>query len=445
MPPDAAPENPVIIVGGGWAGLSAAYQLCRNKLPVVLIESARQLGGRARSVRFDDTVVDNGQHLLIGAYQSLLTLLTELGVDTETAFVRSPLTLHGVSKRKADLHLKAPGLPAPLHLLAAFVTARGLSPRDKFKAIRFGRRLSFLDIAAGRDISVQALLHSEGQTPALISKLWSPLCVATLNTDIGDASARLFLRVLKETFLQLRRHSDLLIPKIELGNVLPQPCADYLETNGARIILGQRVSGLEIQHNAIEAVYCGDMRLPASHVILATPHIISRRLMSAHAMLQPLCRQLGQLGNDPIATLYLRYPVHVRLPHTMIGMQDTTAQWVFDRGCCGQPGLMAVVISARGPHSQLSRQELTDRIAAELAETFPRWPPHEHSLLIREKRATFNCGVGIDMIRPANNTAVSNLLLAGDYTDTGLPATLEGAVRSGNACAGAVLDMRASR
>jgi len=433
-------RHPVIIVGGGWAGLAAAVELCAHEIPVTVLESARQLGGRARSLHANDMIIDNGQHLFIGAYRSVLGLMDRIGLDRKHAFLRQPLTLRLVKGNKTSLHFKVPRLPAPFHLLSAILTARGLSTADRIQALRFGRRLPELSIADHEDISVQTLLHSEAQTPALIRKLWGPLCIAALNTPLDEASARIFVRVLRESLAGFRRHSDLLIPRLALGDVLPLPCADYLEQRGVRIELGQRVTSLEIEDKGIQAVKIRGRRIDASHVVLAAPHVISRRLMSRHPPLQALCVQLSELGNEPVITLYLQYPPQTCLPQPVLGLEDTVAQWVFDRRVCGQPGMIAAVISARGRHNRMKTEALTQTVAAELATSFPDWPAHEQSLLIREKRATFSSRVGIDQIRPANRTPVSGLWLAGDYTANGLPATLEAAVRSGIACAQAILD-----
>jgi len=319
------------------------------------------------------------------------------------------------------------------------VRGGGVSAADRIQALRFGRRLPELSIADHQDISVQALLHSEAQTPALIRKLWGPLCIAALNTPLDEASARIFVHALRESLAGFRKHSDLLIPRLALGDVLPLPCADYLEQRGVRIELGQRVTKLEIEDTGIQAVKIRGRRIDAGHVVLAAPHVISRRLMSRHRPLQALCAQLSELGNEPIITLYLQYPPQTCLPQPLLGLEDTVAQWVFDRRVCGQPGMMAVVISARGRHSRMKTEALTQTVAAELATSFPDWPAHEQSLLIREKRATFSSRVGIDQIRPANTTPVAGLWLAGDYTANGLPATLEAAVRSGIGCAQAIL------
>ncbi|MDT8387329.1 MAG: hydroxysqualene dehydroxylase HpnE [Thiogranum sp.] len=440
MDESAAAQQPVVIVGGGWAGMAAAVELCDNGAPVVLIEAARQLGGRARSLRFGEHVVDNGQHIITGAYQSLLELLERIGVATENTFTRIPLTLHCLGGDRLSLHLRAPRLPAPLNLTGALLKARGLSLRDKLQALRFGRRLQLIDIAIDRDISVQALLHSEGQTPALIAKLWEPLCIATLNTPIGDASARIFLRVLRESFSRQRKHSDLLLPRVELGNLLPNPGNEYLERHGARVMLGQRVTAVHCASGRVRGVTVGNQTLPASHVVLATPHIVSRRLLSAEPLLEPLCTKLAALGNAPVITLYLQYPTSVQLPHSMTGLHGSVVQWVFDRSHCGAPGMVAVVISATGIHTQMDNDSLTSKVAAELAAAFRHWPAHQRSLVVREKRATFSSTTGIDAHRPDNRTAMPGLWLAGDYTCNGLPATLEGAVRSGLSCARAIID-----
>lgn len=437
-PADTA--SPVLVAGGGWAGLAAAVTLCTHAVPVLLLESARQLGGRARSVRMGEQVYDNGQHLMIGAYRSMLALMQQVGVDIGDAFLRLPLTLQVYRGKKLSLRLCAPRLPAPLHLLAALVGARGLSVNDQLKALRFGRRLLHLDISPRDDISVQALLHSQAQTPGLIRKLWGPLCVAMLNTPISEASARLFVSALRSLFIGPSHDSDLLLPRRELSALLPTPCTEFLERQGAHVELGQRVTDLDIDERGVRAVHVGKRIIPCRHLILATPHVISRRLLSRHTALHALTEQLSGLGHEPVTTVYLQYPPKTRLPVPLVGLENTLAQWVFDRRECNQPGLMAVVISARGEHRQLPAQQLVDRVTVELARSFRRWPPPLHSQVLREKRATFCARAGIDTIRPSNRTPVNGLWLAGDYTSTALPATLESAVRSGQAAAQAVIE-----
>lgn len=432
-------SGPVVIVGGGWAGLAAAVELASYGVQVRLFEAARQLGGRARSLRFNDLAVDNGQHLMIGAYRATLALMDKVGRSPRKTLQRQTLGLSLRDRKGPRLALRTPRLPAPLHLLAGLMTARGLSLRDRRQAIRFGRRLAGLTLDADGDISVRALLHSEQQTPALVRGLWNPLCLAMLNTPPRRASARLFLAALKETFLALRAHSDLLIPTLDLGRLLPSPCADFVEARGGRIELGCRVNRLHVHHNRVQGVWVGERLIRASQVIVATHPVHCRRLLENQGALRSIRDKLAALGSEPIVTLYLQYPPSVRLPQAMTGLLDGTAQWLFDRRLCGQPGLMAVVISGRGEHMAWERDRLVQTVCDELRAAFPHWPQPGSTLLIREKRATFSCTPGVDRLRPANRTPLPGCWLAGDYTDTGLPATLEGAVRSGLSCAGEIL------
>lgn len=427
------------IIGGGWAGLAAAVELTRRQIPVHLIESAGQPGGRARSICFDNKQVDNGQHLMTGACRNMLALMSEVGVDLTSAFHRSPLTLRLQNGVNTSLYLKTQKLPAPLHLFTALLRARGLSFKDRLMATRFGYRLNKIRLLASEDISVEALLHSERQSPALVQKLWQPLCISILNTPISEASARIFLRVLCDTFVQHRSCSDLMLAKKPLAELLPLPCSEYLQTHGARISLGQRVTAIGLNGSSVDSVWTGQQQLPASQVILATPHVITQRLLLPHRVLSKTCSKLAKLSDEPVATLYLQYPADVQLPEAMLGLEGTTAQWIFDRRFCKQAGLMAVVVSARGEHTGWSTQVFTTNIIRELKNCFPHWPAPQQTLLVREKRATFSCRAGVDNDRPGYATAVKGLWLAGDYTDNGLPATLEGAVRSGIECAKTLL------
>jgi len=160
--------------------------------------------------------------------------------------------------------------------------------------------------------------------------------------------------------------------------------------------------------------------------------------LSGHEALKDTVATLSQLDWEPVTTVYLQYPPSVRLPVPMVGLEDSLSQWVFDRRVANQPGLMAVVISAGGDHMRLTTAELTARVGAELALAFPHWPAYGRSQVLREKRATFSANVAVEGIRPCNRTRIPGLWLAGDYTATGLPATLESAVRSGQACAEAL-------
>lgn len=195
-------NNPVVIVGAGWAGLAAAVRLTQQGHNVILFESAKQAGGRARSVTFNDKDVDNGQHLLIGAYTDCLKLMNTVGININDALKHIPLRLTvfdkpEINKESSPLFLKAPPLPAPLHLLYALFTAKGLKLKDRMAAVRFGLYLNKNNYQLKQDISVEELFITTKQTEILIRQLWEPLVLSTMNTPIKSASANVFIRVLK--------------------------------------------------------------------------------------------------------------------------------------------------------------------------------------------------------------------------------------------------------
>jgi squalene-associated FAD-dependent desaturase len=425
----------VTIVGGGWAGLATAIELCQHGVPVTLIEAARQLGGRARCVAFDAERVDNGQHLMIGAYRETLRLLTLVHAP---APVRRRLQLR-MHTSADEFSLTAPHLPAPLHLVAALITARGISAYERRCALQFCIALAWRRFQLAQDISLAQLLAQHRQTPRLIECLWEPLCLATMNTPLNEASAQVFLAVLRDAFARRRADSDLLFAATDLGQTFPAPALEFIERHGGRVVLGERATELRIANDAIAAVVTAQQLHASHHVVLATPAYATARLLAPHAPLQTIAHNLEQLNYEPICTVYLRYPAHVTLHTDMVGFTGTLTQWLVDRAHCDQPGLMAAVISARGAHMDLGNDELIQRVRDEIAQRYPAWPAHYSSMVIREKRATFACRVGINALRPANTTPVRGLWLAGDYTATGYPATLEGAVRSGVECARQIL------
>lgn len=436
IPP--SPE-PVIVVGGGWAGLTAAVELTRRGVPVTLLEAARQLGGRARCIPFDQQRIDNGQHLMVGAYTAMLDLLDTLGIDADRAFLRLPLDLHMRGLRTPELRLRARRLPAPFHLATGVAAARGLSPRERLELLRISRRLLAGRIALDSDMSARALLLGEGQGPRLLQALWEPLCLAALNTPLAEASARIFLEVLRRTFAGEADHADLLIPRDDLGVLLPEPASDFIERHGGTVRFNCRIDAVHVDADGCRGVSWRGGELAARKIVLAVHPVMCRRLLMPHPAMADIAARIGQLRQDPITTVYLQYPDTVALASPLQGLLDGLGQWLFDRRVAGHPGLIAVVISGRGQHQTLDNATLGSRIDAELAKLHPDWPPPQAIRVIREKRATFAATVDVDELRPGTETPVRGLWLAGDFTATGLPATLEGAVISGRRAAAAVL------
>lgn len=425
----------VVIIGAGWAGLAAAIELSAQRIAVTVIEAGKQAGGRARCVAAHGRSFDNGQHLTLGAYREMRRLLRVIGVDEQQAFQRRRLHLDMRSPHHERLRLDFPALPAPWHIVSGFMIAEGLVWSERYRALALCAALLFSGCKPDLDISVAEWLRGRKQPTLLIKALWEPLCLAVMNTPLNRASAQVFIHVLREVFGGARADSDLLFPRADLGAVFPEPAIRYIQRQGGTVRLGERVAGLDIRDGRIHGVTTRHSAIDADHVIVAAAPTECLRLIQAHPLLSEIGRQLAELRYEPICTVYLQYPPDLRLGSEMIGLLDGTGQWIIDLSDAGHPGRMAVVISGPGPHMAWDNEDLTARIRDELRRQFPQWLAPSHTLVIREKRATFSCRAGINAHRPPAQTPVEACWLAGDYTATGLPATLEGALRSGVGCA----------
>lgn len=417
-------KTKVAVIGGGYAGMAAAVALVDAGHEVTVFETSRVLGGRARKVEFDaNTTVDNGQHILIGAYRDTLALMTKVGVKEEQAFLRLPLTL-----RYPDFHLRAPRLPAPLHLALALLTAQGMTWGEKLSAIRFMQWLKKRHFKLDSDSTVSALLDAHAQPQALRRYLWEPLCISALNTAAETASAQIFANVLRDSLAADRAASDLLIPRVDLSAMLAEPAARYVEARGGTVRLSAAVGSITRSDKGYRLDIEPDTEYNSVIVAVAPYHL--PRLLAGLPELTALREQVEALAWEPIVTCYLRYPTGTRLPHAMLGMADGNAHWFFDRSQLdGTDGLVAAVTSARGGHQELGKEDLATAIDTELRSLHPQLPAPLSSQVITEKRATFACTPNLQ--RPATQTVLHGLLLAGDYVASDYPATIEGAVRSG--------------
>ncbi len=393
------------VVGAGYAGLAAAVTLAKRGIRVTVFESGPVPGGRARRVTTGGRTLDNGQHILIGAYTTLLGLMREVGADPDRLLLRLPLEL----RYAEGFRLRAPALPAPLHLAAALVSATGISWRERFGAVAFMQAMKRKRFRVEPHVSVATLLEAHGQAGTIGRFLWFPLCISALNTLPPQASANALLAVLRDSLAGPRAASELLIPRVDLTSLFPEPATAWLAARGCEVRCGLPVRDL------------GPLTKEFSHLIVATgPH-----------QLEPLLPGLASgYTYQPIYTIYLKYPSSVKLPLTMLGLSEGLVQWVFDRGQIeGDAGLLACVISAQGDHQQMEHDELTATCHRELTAALGELPRPEWTQVIAEKRATITCSPGLK--RPGPGTSLPNVFLAGDYTDPEYPPTLEAAVLSG--------------
>jgi len=401
----------VAVVGAGYAGLACAVELADAGVAVEVFEASRTLGGRARAVELDGMSVDNGAHILVGAYRETLRLMQKVGAD-ETALKRRSLHL----EFPGHVSVAAPRLPAPLHLGWALLRAQGLSFKEKLAALRFMRAQQARAFRLPADLPADRLLADQ---PERVRRfLWEPLCLAALNTPPQLASAQVFLNVLRDSLAADRAASDLLLPATDLSRLFPEPAARHIEARGGKVHRATRIGALAALDRFDHTV----IAVAPYHLAALAPEIAARF---------PFAWQ-------PIATVYLQYPETARLVFPMLGLAGAPAQWLFDRGAlCGQPGLLAAVISGAGAWQEPGHATLAASTHAQIAALLPGLRPPRKTWTIEEKRATFACTPGLE--RPPTATAIPGVWLAGDYVAGDYPATIEGAVRSGIAAARAVI------
>lgn len=420
-----------LIIGGGWSGLAAAITCVQQGHSVHLLESAKQLGGRARNVSWGEHTIDNGQHLMIGAYDRMLAMMSSIGIELDDAFQRQAMDITVYDTEYPPLRLSSKSfLPWPLSLAWNLAMSAGVSGLKQIVQLQ----ADIPKLLTKNDITVSLWLLNTKQSGRLIKQLWEPLCLATLNTPIKEASAHLLATVLRDSLGKGKTAADLLIPRQPLGNLFPQAAARYIQQYDGKISLQTSVKELIVATDKVAGVITRDgTKIQTDRVIVATSLSQNNKLLSSHI-------NYHLPAEYPICTVYLHYPENTRLSAPMLGMSGTISQWLFDRSA-QTPGLMAVVISAPGKHEKMAKDELIKLVSEEIHQLFPAMPKQaDRGFVVREKRATFACAVDIEKQRPQHQTDITGLWLAGDYVANNYPATLEGAIRNGESCANVLLD-----
>ena len=409
---------------------------------VTVFEAARTVGGRARAVPgvlLDGTAatLDNGQHILIGAYTESLRLMRLVGVDPTTALLRLPLTLQFPDGQGLQL----PDLPPPLDALLGIVRAKGWGWQDKVALLRTATAWQLRGFRCAPHTSVADLCAP--LTPRLMAEFIDPLCVSALNTPAREASGQVFLRVLQDSLFSGRGGSNLLLPRTDLGALFPESAMRWLVQQGGQVVTGQRIqrlvplpSGRWQLAGTGGAAQGSEATEAFDHITLACPSWEAARLVGGLASTAGLAAAArwsataGALRFEAITTVYA-HASDARLPLPMLALRNTAehpAQFVFDRGQLdGQQGLLAFVVSASDGDRALIEQQVLQQAAAQLG--LPGLRPVQ---TVVEKRATFACTPGLQ--RPAMQV-LPGLTACGDYVDGPYPATLEGAVLSGTAVA----------
>jgi squalene synthase HpnD len=437
IPRPPAPKK-VVVLGAGYAGLAAANELVLRGHDVTLVEGRALLGGRAHS--FADSksglILDNGQHILMGCYHETLALLTQLGTR-DRLFSPPSLSVPFLSEKgRSTLAATA---PAPIHLLSALLGYRELSASDKLSAVKLALRMRLGQKPHAHE-TVAAWMQRWKQTPNLVRALWEPLCIAALNEPVVTASAELFATVIERSFLAGAADSTILLSKVGLSELFAPEVKRLLEMCRGTLRVQTPVTSLQFDGTAISEIKLSDgSSLRPEAVVSALPWHVLRGLLPAESKLARAC---GQIQDAPIVSLHLWLDRPI-LNETFVGLLDSPVHWVFSRAHIhgtdpGQQGhVITAVVSGARDLVDKTGIELEELTMMELARFLPeaRGVHVLHRMVYKARSATFAATPETEPLRPDATTEWSNLWLAGDWTNTGLPATIEGAVLSGTRAA----------
>jgi zeta-carotene desaturase len=441
-----------VVIGAGCAGLSAAVRLADRGWRVVVVEEAPRLGGRATAFTDRETGerVDNGQHVLFGCYRETYRFLKTIGAE-ELAPLQPRLRLTLAAPDGRSSTLTCPPLPPPWHLVGGVLRWRALSFKDRFTAIRmrrfidrarrYGAERAAAEVPASQ--TVRQWLTTHGQSHRLCEWLWDPLAFAALNQAPEVASARPFARVIGELFGPRVDDSAVGLPRVPLDELFAEPARQYLEARGGAIRSRSSARVVINEAGRVRGVRIGDEIIEAHAIVSAVPwHAFSRLWeRGVPSALLAVAAGAATMSGAPIVTVNLWIDGAV-IGAPFVGLVGGPMHWVFDKSAIvgGAAGHLSVVASGATGFDGLDNQAITDAALQQLRDALPglRGRSVRRSVVVREPRATFSLAPG-GAARPGSRTALHGFYLAGDWTDTGLPATIEGAVLSGHRAADAAL------
>jgi squalene-associated FAD-dependent desaturase len=460
-----------VIVGGGLAGLAAAVVLAERGVGVTVLESRPRLGGRASSFldKTTGTQIDNCQHVNLGCCTNFQHFCRALGLS---GLFRTERELYFIGRDRVVNRLAAGSLPAPLHLASAFARTSYLSTRDLVAIARGVRALA----SARRLVSVRksdsavdfaGWLKRHRQTPAAIDRFWTPVLVSSLSETLDRIDVSSARKVLVDAFLAHRDGWQVQIPTVPLDALYGEKLTGWLADRGASVRLQTGVDHLSVEEGRATGVLLrSGETIRADQVIVAVPHWLVLDLLPAECRAHSDLAQLSELETAPISSVHLWFdrPIlfppqaaaRAELPHAVL--IDRLSQWVFNRDVLHASASTdykntdvprrserghnyQVIISASRNIASSTQQAVIDQVVRELADVFPSAGEAVllHSRLVTEHRAVFSARPGAERFRPSQQSPIPNVQLAGDWTRTGWPSTMEGAVRSGYLAAENVL------
>ena len=455
------PTPDVVVIGAGCAGLSAATALAEAGARVLVLEARPGLGGRATSFRDPETGerVDNGQHILMGCYDETLAFLDRIGAR-DRVHTQSGLAIPMIDRGGRATTFQLPPLPAPLHLLAGVIAWEALTWRERLSVLQLGRTLGRgqtvsvnpprssgihghgltpVQLAVrDRQLTVREWLVAHGQAPRLIELLWEPLALAALNQSIDQAAAAPFIAVLSRIFGPDADRAALILPAVPLDEMYAEPARAWLHARGHQVRTGAPAH-VVVERGRVAGVHVRGERIEAPTVVSTVPWYAFGALFDAGVPppLAAAAANAAAMASSPIVTVNLWYDRAV-MDGALVGLPGRRFQWVFDKRDAFRLGAsrLSIVASGADDVAAMPNEEIVGLAREEIEEAMPavRAALLKKASAVRERRSTFSLAPG-QPPRPQARTGLAGFLLAGDWTDTGLPSTIESAVLSGHVAA----------
>lgn len=420
-------QNKVIVIGGGFAGLTAAAYLSNKNYKVTLLEASPKLGGRAYSFldKETNTVLDNGQHILMGCYYYTLEFLSLIGAK-ENFTIQKRLQVNFVEPGFHVKQLKAFPFFYPVNLLMGLLNYQAISFKDRRRLLKVFLKLPFYNLNKFSNMTVSEWLAKENQTAETQNAFWKILAVGALNTSIEKASARIFIDIIKQIFLDGNKAATIVLPKYGLSESYCKNAEEFITGNGGEISLSESVERIIIKEEQVAEIHTSKkIDSDFDFVVSAIPAFALKRIIDDDSKIF-----FPELKYSSILNIHLWLNRNI-LPDGFFGLINSPLHWVFNKGTH-----LNIVISDADDLVNKSDEDLINMVKDEMKKFFLLDPEIIMGYkIIKEKRATFIPSNEIMKKRPAQETQIKNLILAGDWVDTGLPSTIESAVKSGKVAA----------
>lgn len=422
------------IVGGGLAGLSSAVFLSKAGYEVELIESTPKLGGRTYSFinKNNNSEIDNGQHILMGSYQNTLEYLKIIGSDKIPEY-QNNLEVNFQDKNGIQFSLKSPHSFYPLNLFQALLSYKAISLAERLKIIKFVFTIMFNKRKDLKQKNLYQYLTEQNQTPAAINSLWELIAVSTMNTKLNEASAEAFVKLLSKMFLNGNKASTIVLPKVPLSRLFIDPAIKYIELRSAKCSVSESLKSISTSQNEIIKITTNKREITDfDYLILAIPHHAYKNLKSNTKILNDININMP---TSPIITLHIWLKKEL-FEYKFMGLINSQIHWIFRN-----KDHYSIVISASDKYTELNNSEIFNLLILEISKYFPTFSNNDvlDYKIINEKKATIKCTIENEKIRGNINSPYNNLLFAGDWTNTDLPGTIEGAILSGKNAANIIL------